>query len=88
MYEDYDLLAENHECQFQSTVPEYENPQDLLSALKRGELTNFQAFWWEGLTIFPKYNHTWSQYTEMKCHSFYFTDVSSCWRFFFNNLEM
>ena len=45
MYEDYDLLAENHECQFQSTVPEYENPQDLFSALKRGELTNFQAFW-------------------------------------------
>ncbi|XP_067036007.1 uncharacterized protein [Acropora muricata] len=59
MYEDYDLLAENHECQFQSTVPEYENPQDLLSALKTGELTNFQAFWEncqkEAAKLFRKY---------------------------------
>ena len=47
MYETNEQLAEHTSgCQFQSTVPEYENPQHLLSAAKGGELTNFQAFWY------------------------------------------
>ncbi|KAL9963633.1 hypothetical protein ACROYT_G027159 [Oculina patagonica] len=32
-------------CQFQSTTPEYGTPQQLLSAVKSGELQKFQAFW-------------------------------------------
>ena len=45
MYETNELLAGPSGCQFQSTLPEYESPQDLLSAAKSGELTHFQGFW-------------------------------------------
>lgn len=46
LYEKNEVLADSSGgCQFQSTVLEYEDPHQLLSAYKSGELTKFQAFW-------------------------------------------
>lgn len=47
LYEKNEVLADRSDgCQFQSTVLEYEDPHQLLSAYKSGELTKFQAFWY------------------------------------------
>jgi len=46
MYERDELLAgHSGGCQYQSTLPEYETPEQLLSAARSGEVTSFQAFW-------------------------------------------
>lgn len=60
IYENSEILKySGTECQFETTLPQYQTPQQLLSAVKSGEEQKFQAFWEncekEAAKLFRKY---------------------------------